>query len=118
MSFFRPSLPVLLRQAENVLTTMSHAAKLPCVLWVDLDESPEQFAQRCARVGNRQILAAVPDGFVAPSNVQPVPFPVKLFELLHPSNPSRYRAASGHRVIDADQAHAHSVLPRDNAIVT
>lgn len=90
----------LIREAQKVIANRAQVRRVPRVLWARLDETPEAFALLCARLqlgGADRILAAVPFGFPVPSGVQGVPFAPKLFRLLHPSTPSRYRIAAGGR---------------------
>jgi phage terminase large subunit len=105
----------IVRAAEQAIARHKKVRQVPAVLRAGLDETAEAFAQRCAtvRVGRvRRILAAVPYGFAVPTGVQAVEFPAKLFKLLHPDTPSRYRVASGGRGSGKSHAIAAEVVLR------
>ncbi len=100
-----PGVAQTVRAAQQVIARRAQARQAPAVLWTSLDEAPEAFAARCERVQAPRVLAAVPYGYAVPAGVQAVPFPPKLFKLLHPTRPSRYRAVDGGR----GSAKSHSV---------
>ncbi len=115
MSLVRTSLPSLLREADRVLSTRRHAAALPAVIWAGLDEDPLDFAQRVVvlrRSRPGRILAAVPHAFPVPAGAEPVEFAPKMFRLIHPSRPSRYRCASGGRGSGKSHGLATAVILR------
>jgi len=98
----------LRRAMEQYVAQQMRAVDAPVVVWLGLGEPQEQFAERIRVIQsmhNGRILAAVPYGFASPDGVEPVEFPPKLFPLLHPQAPSRYRVIDGGR----GSAKSHSV---------
>jgi phage terminase large subunit len=88
------------RLARRLVAGSESARVVPLVLWAMLDETPEHFAARVEKAGRNwegRILAVCAHGFALPQNVQPVAFPRKLFELLHPTVNARNRVAYGGR---------------------
>jgi len=92
------------KAAQALLARANSASSLPRVLWQRLTESPEDFDRRMiamrAQLPPAQMLLAVQSGRrqSAPlAGVKPVELPPKLFQLLHPAKPSRYRCATGGR---------------------
>jgi phage terminase large subunit len=105
----------LLGEVEKMLAQHDQVKQVPLVLWAGLKETAESFAMRCASFQNRgvdKILAAVPFGYAIPPGVHGVPFAPKIFKLLHPSTPSRYRVASGGRGSGKSHGVATAVVLR------
>lgn len=90
----------VIREAQKEIAQYAQARRVPRILWAGLEETAEAFALRCARLQNGgidRILAAVRYGFPVPDGVQRVDFAPKIFRLMHPSTPSRYRVVPGGR---------------------
>src|SRR5665213_739894 len=106
----------IVREAEQLLIRHSQALQAPLVIWAHLDELSEELAERCdelrARRPGCRILAAVRHGFPVPADVQAVPLPAKLFALLHPDAPSRFRIASGGRGSAKSWSYATALVRR------
>jgi len=97
---FAPSLTQTIRAAQQEIERHQHAQRVPKVIWSGLTEPADAFAVRIAAIRKTwtgRILAAVPYGYPVPAGAQAVEFSSKLFQLLHPAAPSRYRAGSGGR---------------------
>jgi phage terminase large subunit len=112
---FTPSLTQTIREAQQEIERHQHAQRVPKVIWSGLTESAEDFAARIAQVRKSwtgRILAAVPHGFAAPAGAQAVPFAKKMFWLLHPDAPSRYRAGSGGRGSGKSHGFAAAIVLR------
>lgn len=98
-----------------MIANHAQSRRVPRVLWAGLEEGANAFALRCARLqlgGADRILAAVPFGYPVPAGVQGVPFAPKLFRLLHPARPSRYRVAGGGRGSGKSHGVATAVVLR------
>jgi len=112
---FQPSLTQTLRAAQIEIERHQHARNVPRVVWAGLAEPADAFAARIAAVRKTwfgRILAAVPHGFSVPAGVQAVPFAPKMFWLLHPDAPSRYRAGSGGRGNGKSHGFAAAIVLR------
>jgi phage terminase large subunit len=112
---FQPTMTQLIREAQSTIERHQHAQRVPKVIWSGLTESAEDFAARIAQVRKSwtgRILAAVPHGFAAPAGAQAVPFAKKMFWLLHPDAPSRYRAGSGGRGSGKSHGFAAAIVLR------
>jgi phage terminase large subunit len=112
---FQPTLNQTLRAAQAEIERHAHARQAPRVIWAGLEEDAAQFAARIAEMRKTwtgRILAAVPYGFEVPQGIQAVPFAPKMFWLLHPSTPSRYRAGSGGRGSGKSHAFAAAIILR------
>ncbi len=115
-----PSIHALDRAAAQAVARRRRLSSQPIVLWADVGEASSSFAARCANVAARgRVLAAVTYGFQVPHGVQAIEFPEKHFDLLHPSRPSRYRAAAGgrgsgksHSIAAAKVLHAYTAGDR------
>jgi phage terminase large subunit len=97
---FQPTYTQTVRAAQAEIERRASVRKAPRVVWAGLTETADAFGQRIAlqrKAWRGRILAAVPNGFEVPDGVQAVPFAPKMFWLLHPDAPSRYRAGSGGR---------------------
>ncbi len=91
-----------IRRAVELVNSRASARRAPIVVWRGLNESTAAFDARLARAR-----AQLPDHVVliavTPPHPEPVPgvrvveLAVKMFTLLHPGAPSRYRVASGGR---------------------
>jgi phage terminase large subunit len=102
LEFLQPSRREVLTRAVSVLRAQASGRRAPVVLWQGLQESAADFDERMIRARGQ-----IPDDLVliAVSRPHPQPLPgvrlvelaPKLFELLHPSAPARYRVASGGR---------------------
>jgi phage terminase large subunit len=104
VSLFRKPLPALLRMMDADLERSSVQADSPLIGWQAIEESADAFDARIARARGRVpvnvALLAVQAGRRAGApieGVRHVELPRKMFELLHPLRPSRYRTASGGR---------------------
>ncbi|MGA2190546.1 MAG: hypothetical protein ABSH33_18655, partial [Steroidobacteraceae bacterium] len=76
-----------IRDAEGLIARHKQKQAAPMVLWAGLTETAEDFARRVAAIRKRwtgRILAPHAHGYAVPASVQAVPFPEKLFRLLHP----------------------------------
>jgi phage terminase large subunit len=112
---FTPSLNATIREAQQEIERHQHAQRVPKVVWSGLTEPADAFAARVAvirRTWSGRILAAVPHGLAVPANVQAVPFAPKMFWLLHPATPSRYRAGSGGRGSGKSHGFAAAIVLR------
>jgi len=107
-----PGVAQVVRVAQAEIARRTQARRAPAVIWAGLEESADQFAARCAQVQASRVLAAVPYGFTVPPGVRAVEFPAKLFWLLHPDAPSRYRVASGGRGSAKSHAIAAALVLR------
>lgn len=116
MSLFPPTMTRTLRAAEQEIERRSASRQAPAVVWAGLTEPADVFAARIAEVRRNgwrgRILAAVPHGYAVPDSVQAVEFSHKMFALLHPSTPSRYRIASGGRGSGKSHAVATALVLR------
>jgi phage terminase large subunit len=118
----RDTLPLLLpspsetwRAARNELARRANVQEVPKVVWAGLEEPADQYAARVAvirRSWSGRILAAVPHGYAVPAGVQAVPFAPRMFWLLHPDTPSRYRAGSGGRGSGKSHGFAAAIVLR------
>jgi phage terminase large subunit len=111
----RPSESQVIRAAEKVIVRHSERDSQPIIVWARLDDDPVSFGLRNrAIIGrkNTRVLAVVPYGFAVAASVQAVPLPNKLFRLLHPDTPSRYRVASGGRGSGKSHAIATAIILR------
>jgi phage terminase large subunit len=105
------------REAQAVIEGHAQAQRVPMVIWCGLEESAEDFSRRLSKLRKRwtgRVLAAVPYGYVLPVSlrIQAVPFSPKMFRLLHPSVPCRYRVAPGGRGSGKSHAIATAVILR------
>jgi phage terminase large subunit len=110
-----PNLASVVKTAQKALAAAQAATSAPVVVWCGLDETPKRFAKRVAALRAQRtgrILAAVPYGFPVTEEVQGVQFPAKLFRLLHPDAPSRYRCASGGRGSGKSHSFAAALVLR------
>jgi hypothetical protein len=111
----QPSFTQAIRLAQQELERREQKQRAPKVVWAGLDEPSDAFAQRVATMRKRwsgRILAAVPYGYAVPDKVQAVEFAPKMFSLLHPDVPSRYRVASGGRGSGKSHAIATALILR------
>ena len=112
---FAPSLTQTIRAAQQEIERHQHAQRVPKVVWCGLTEPADQFATRIAAIRKTwtgRILAAVPHGFVVPAGAQAVEFAPKMFWLLHPDAPSRYRSGSGGRGSGKSHGFAAAIILR------
>ncbi len=112
---FAPSLTQTIKAAQQEIERHQHAQRVPRVVWAGLAEPADVFAARIAvirRTWSGRILAAVTHGFAVPAGVQAVPFAPKMFWLLHPDAPSRYRAGSGGRGSGKSHGFAAAIVLR------
>jgi phage terminase large subunit len=112
---FAPSLQQTVRAAQAELERHAHVRQAPKVIWAGLDEPADQFAARIAqfrKAWTGRILAAVPHGYSVRAGVQAVEFAPKMFWLLHPDTPSRYRVGSGGRGSGKSHAFAAAIILR------
>jgi phage terminase large subunit len=112
---FAPSLTQTIRAAQQEIERHQHAQRVPKVVWCGLTEPADQFATRIAAIRKTwtgRILAAVPHGFVVPAGAQAVEFAPKMFSLLHPDAPSRYRSGSGGRGSGKSHGFAAAIILR------
>lgn len=96
----RPSASKVISAAERLIIRHSERDSAPTIVWARLDDDPVTFALRNRQIIGRsrlRVLAVVPFGFRVSESLQAVEVPIKLFRLLHPDTPSRYRVASGGR---------------------
>ncbi len=111
----QPSLAQTVRAAQQEIERAASVKHAPRVVWAGLAEPADDFATRIALVRKTwkgRILAAVPHGYAVPAGVQAVPFAAKMFWLLHPAAPSRYRAGSGGRGSGKSHAFAAAIVLR------
>ena len=118
----RDTLPLLLpspsetwRAARNELARRANVQEVPKVVWAGLEEPADQYAARVAvmrKTWSGRILAAVPHGYAVPAGVQAVEFAPRMFWLLHPAAPSRYRAGSGGRGSGKSHGFAAAIVLR------
>jgi phage terminase large subunit len=102
-----------IRDAEGLIARHKQKQAAPMVLWAGLTETAEDFARRVAAIRKRwtgRILAPHAHGYAVPASVQAVPFPEKLFRLLHPEADTRYRCASGGRGSGKSWAFAQAIV--------
>jgi phage terminase large subunit len=112
---FQPTMNQVVRQAQVEIERHQHAQNVPRVVWAALGESADAFAARIAHVRKTwrgRILVAVPYGFDVPAGMQAVPFAPKMFWLLHPDAPSRYRSGSGGRGSGKSYGFAAAIVLR------
>jgi phage terminase large subunit len=112
---FTPSLTATVKAAQQEIERHSRARLAPVVMWAGIDEPVEAFASRVAalRVNwTGRILAVAPHGYAVPAGAQAVPFAPKMFWLLHPDAPSRYRGGSGGRGSGKSHAFATAIVLR------
>lgn len=112
----RPSPSKVITQAERMIVRHAERDSAPIIAWAKVvGDDPVLFALRhrniIARRGLR-VLAVVPYGFHVSESVQRVELPIKLFRLLHPDTPSRYRVASGGRGSGKSHAIATALVLR------
>jgi len=115
MSIGAPNAGAVIKAAQKVLAAAQAATSAPAVIWAGLGEKPKAFAKRVATLRAQRtgrILAAVRYGYRVPADVQAVEFPRKLFRLLHPDRPSRYRCASGGRGSGKSHSFATALILR------
>ena len=90
------------RSAVDLLNSRASARRAPAVVWCGLREATEHFDARLTRA-RTQLPDTVALIAVTPPHPEPLPgvrvveLAPKMFELLHPSQTSRYRVASGGR---------------------
>jgi phage terminase large subunit len=90
----------VLRRVEQLIAHHEAAQAAPLVLWALVDEAPERFCARVARVRvnfTGRVLAAVPAGFPVPEGVQAVEFAAKAHAALNPLHRARYVVLRGGR---------------------
>jgi len=105
----------IVRAAEQAIARHRKVHQQPRTTWMGPDESEEQLDVRIAQIRAKwkgRLLVAVPYGTRVPAGVQAVEFPAKLFSLLHPDAPSRYRVASGGRGSGKSHAIAAAMVLR------
>jgi phage terminase large subunit len=110
-----PSLAQAKKDVRHALARETQKLRAPKVIWAGLGEPAEEFAKRLAAVRKRwsgRILAAVPYGYAVPDGARAVEFSPKMFSLLHPDVPSRYRVASGGRGSGKSHAIATALILR------
>jgi phage terminase large subunit len=111
----QPSLAQTVRAVQLELARHTLSTQAPKVVWAGLEETPEAFAERCEALRHSwagRVLAAVPHLFPVPEGIEPVTFAPKLFRLMHPRAPKRYRCASGGRGSAKSHSFATAVLLR------
>jgi phage terminase large subunit len=110
-----PRYTPIVRAAEAEIERHARTRRVPVAIWAALGETAEAFADRIEVLRTNwtgRILAAVPYGFTVPDGVQAVPFVPKLFSLLHPDAPSRFRAGSGGRGSGKSHGFAEAIILR------
>lgn len=85
--------------------------RVPKVLWAGLEESEEDLwarTQSFRQSWRGRVLIVLPYGYRLPPGAEAVPLARKLFELLHPNAPARYRIAAGGR--GSGKSHAFATV--------
>jgi phage terminase large subunit len=118
VSFFRKSLPVLLREAQLAIEHRSFEAAAPVVLWQAPGEDDTRFDTRVAVLRARLpkqvtlVVACTPRPGVRWPGVTLVEFPPKMLALLNPGMKARYRVAYSGRGAAKSWSFARGLILR------